>query len=89
MNQLIHTLERYKNETTDRHTSLINMLQQKQEHTLSHKTAFYIEGTNELDNYDVERKKIQTIGYKKWKTKFSESAVIEKKTGHGELKKSK
>ena len=28
-------------------------------------TKYYKEGTSEAENYDVERKKIGTIGYKK------------------------
>ena len=65
MNQLIHTIESYKNKTTDQHTSIINILQQRQKYTSSHMTTYYIEGTSEAANNDVERKKIGTIGYKK------------------------
>ena len=69
MSELSHTLESYKTKTTDQHTSTINILQQKLKHTSSHKTKYYIEETNEAENYDVERKKLER-SYTKKKNKF-------------------
>ena len=59
MNELINNLESYMTKTTDQHTSIINILQQKRKHTSSHTTTYYIEGINEAEKYDVDRKKME------------------------------